>query len=206
MSEGLRPRGLGVFADYINGAATARMKIIADQRKRFDDPNSGAPLAYAAALGGLKQTVRTGDLLDLRRMVFRASRTMVTHYEELADGMKLFVEREQPRFLPTRTATWQWGGLTVTVNQHVGMVVKGKPTAVFLYVKKPPLTVEGATKVIWRTLELTVDRTLPGAGVAVLDVRRGKLLYPTSVKRVRLDNWIESEALGYIEHWKRAAA
>lgn len=203
--EGISPRGLGVFADYVNAVGSARMRIIAEQRKQFDDPNSGAPYAYAAALAGLRQTVRSGDVQDLRRMVFRAGRTMASHYEELADGMTRFVEREHPAFLPTNPATWMWATLPVNVNHHVGMTIKGKPRVVFLYLKKPELTSEGATKVAWQTLELTVDTTLPGADVAVLDVRRARLHVPTRKNRAQLDAWIESEALGYIEHWRRAA-
>lgn len=201
----LRPRGLAVFADYVNAAGSARMKIIEDQRKRFEDPNSGAPYAYSAALAGIKQAVRSGDELDLRRMVFKASRTMGTHYEELANGMAAFMQRYKPQFLATSGATWQWETLTVKVNQHVGMTIKGRPTVVFLYVKKPALTPEGATKVAWRTLELTIDSTLPGADVAVLDVRRGQLQPKPRTGRPKLDAWITAEALGYVEHWRRAA-
>jgi hypothetical protein len=102
-------------------------------------------------------------------------------------------------------ATWMWATLPVNVNHHVGMTIKGKPRVVFLYMKKPELTSEGATKVAWRTLELTVDMTMPGADVAVLDVRRARLHLPTRKNRSQLDAWIESEALGYIEHWRRAA-
>jgi hypothetical protein len=202
----LTPRGLGVFADYVNAQGSARMKIIADQRKRFEDPNSGAPYAYAAALGGIRHALRTSDEVELRRMVFKASRTMVAHYEELADGAEAFLRRYKPQFVPTHSATWQWAALTITVNQHVGVAIKGTPTVVFLYLKQPELSSEGATKVAWRTLEQTTDKTLPGAAVAVLDVRRGKLWTPTKVGRPKLDAWITGEAHGYIEHWKRAAA
>lgn len=103
------------------------MKIIADQRKRFDDPNSGAPFAYAAALGGLRQSVITGDVLELRRMVFRAPKNMVAHYEQLAEGMQAFVEKHRPQYLRTNAASWQWGALPITVNQQIGMSIKASP-------------------------------------------------------------------------------
>ena len=203
--DDLSPRGLGVFADYVNAVGSARMKIIADQRKRFEDPSNGAPQAYAAALGGIRKTVRTGDDMELRRMVFKASRSMVTHYEELASGMEAFMQRYKPQFLSTRNTTWQWGPLPIRVNQHVGMTIKGRSTVVFLYLKQPQLTSEGATKVAWRTLELTTENTLAGAEVAVLDVRRGKLHLPTGMGRTKLDAWITAEAIGYAEHWRLAA-
>ena len=201
----MRSIGLGVFVDYVNAQAAARMRIISDQRRSYDDPNSGAPQAYGAALAGLKQVLRTNDAVELRRMVFRATPTMATHYEELALGMRHFLDRSRPSFIEVGPATWTWGTLRLNVRQHVGMNLKGKPTVVFLYMKKPALTTDAATKVAWRTLELTLDATLAGAQVAVLDVRRSKLHWPTTVNRRRLDSWIESEALGYVEHWRRAA-
>lgn len=85
------------------------------------------------------------------------------------------------------------------------MILKGKPTVVLLSVKQPPLTTDTATKVAWRTLELTLDHILPGARVAVLDVCRSKLYSPTTINHQRLDNWIASEALGYVDQRQRAA-
>ncbi|OLL98481.1 hypothetical protein Ae406Ps2_3792c [Pseudonocardia sp. Ae406_Ps2] len=183
------------------------MKIIEDQWKRFNDPDSGAKQAYGPALAGLRHAVRSGDDLELRRMIFRASRTMVRSYEELAAGMQGFLARSRPEWVSTNNATWTWATLPINVNQHVGMRLSGVETVVHLYLKQTPLTAQGATKVIWRTLQLTVDQTRPHAAVAVLDVRRGKLWKPTPIKKIRaLDAWIESEALGYIEHWRRSAA
>src|SRR4051794_11353896 len=80
--------------------------------------------------------------------------------------LRSWVSTECQNFAPSdsaiQPATWTWSSLPVTVSQHVGMTLKGQPTVVFLYVKKPVLTAEGS-KVIWRTLELTIEHTLPAA-------------------------------------------
>lgn len=204
--EHMRSIGLGVFVDYAHAPASEQMRVISEQRRLLNDPGSGGPQAYGAARTGLKKVVRTGDPRDLRRMVFSATRTMVTHYEELAAGMQGFLDQGRPKFVETGAASWTWGPLSLIVHQHVGMRIKGKPTIVFLYLKQSPLVrTDGGAMVAWRTLERAKDGILPGADVAVLDVRRSQLLRPTRIGRTRLDAWIESVALGYVEHWRRAA-
>lgn len=207
MSEaaGLRPIGLGAFAEYINVNGAERMRRIGDQYDRYTDPRRPAFLPYQAAIAGIRRSVRDEDPTALDNMVGHASDVMRGHYEELAGGMARFLERHRPTYIETAAATWSYGDLVLNVNQHFGMTMKGAPHIVFPYLKQQPLTTDGA-KVVWRTLEHTRDRILPSSKILILDVRRARTFRPTTVNRSKLDCWIQSEATGYVDHWRRIAA
>lgn len=195
---------LGTFADYVNNSGSERMRMIAQQRAWYMGQDGPAYLPYQAARDGIRKAVKDGSPLPLQQMVFRATTTMVSHYRDLADGMEAFLVKHKPVFIEARSSMWTYGPLTVTLTQHLGMRIKGKDYVILPYLKPPALTTDGA-RVIWRTLEHTRQNTMPGCQVAALDVRRSKLFKPTTINRGHLDDWIESEAVGYVEHWRRAA-
>ncbi|MHA6781897.1 hypothetical protein ACVGOW_13015 [Pseudonocardia saturnea] len=200
----VRPVSLNTFAEYVNTNGAERMRMIAQQRSMYLGQSGPAYLPYQSARDGIRQAVREGSPMPLRQMVFRATTTMVSHYQELADGMEAFMAKHKPVFIEARSTTWTYGPLTINLTQHIGMRIKGKDYVVLPYLKPQILTSDGA-KVIWRTLEHTRDQTMPACQVAALDVRRNKLFKPTTIDRGNLDCWIESEAVGYVEHWRRAA-
>ena len=105
----MKPVSLGTFADYINNGGAERMKMIAQQRAWYSGQDGPAFLPYQAARDGIRNAVKDGSPLPLRQMVFRASQTMVSHYQELADGMEAFLDKYKPVFIEARSSMWTYG-------------------------------------------------------------------------------------------------
>lgn len=201
-SRAMPPMGLSSFAEYVDAPGSEQMRRIENQYTWYNDPGRFAPMSYQAAFKGLRTAVE-GKPNALAEMIARAPNdTMRPHYEQLASGMERFIHSYKPTFIETATTTWSYGDLTLKLQRHIGMQIGRDQCIVLPYVKQPELTSDGA-QIAWRTLELAQDRILPASKIIVLDVRRSKLFRPTRKNRNNLDCWIESQARGYVEHWRQ---
>jgi len=198
---------VGTFADYINVVGPKRVGIIDQQTARYLDPGRPAWYSYAAAETAVRAVLAGETDLPLARMMAAPPRNMPAHYAEIAAGIRTFVAQHRTSLVPVGNAAWSAEELTVNVRQHVGLRVRdAEPLVTFVYLKQLPLTSDAA-KVVCRILEIVSDDVLPGAGVAVLDVRRAKLHRPNRrLNRSKLDRWLEAEATGYVRHWRSAVA
>lgn len=198
--------GVTVFIDYVNMSGSGRMALIGQQMGRILDPNRPAWFPYAAAEAKIKAAVASPDRAAvLRSMVESAPERMRPHYQEIAVGCDRWLASNRLTLLPVRSASWAAHGLTVKVLHHIGLrLPDGSAVAALLYLKQPPLIQAGAN-VGLRIMEQLMGSILPGAASMVLDVRRGKpFKLNGNVRRHRLDAWLQSEAAGYVTHWRTA--
>lgn len=136
-----------------------------------------------------------------------APKQMRSHYQEIAAGWEQWLTRHHCTLLPVRNATWTANGLTVKVHHHIGLRLSdGRTIAALPYLKQPSLTQAGAD-VALRIMEQLMDRILPSATPAVIDVRRAKFFtLRSNTRRRRLDTWLQAEAAGYVAHWLASTA
>jgi hypothetical protein len=201
--------GVGVFVDYANSSGSTRMTIIKQQMERITDPTRLAWYPYTVIRSALRSSLASTDpIAPLRRALDRATPAMRSHYEEIAAGWERWLDRNRGTTLvPVTGTSWNRHGLTITVGRHLGLRSRdGRTTAALLYLKRQPLTPGGAN-VGLRILDQSMDRILPGAEAAVIDVRRAKVhRIRANQKLDSLDSWIESEAVGYLTHWNARSA
>jgi hypothetical protein len=201
--------GVGVFVDYVNGSGSARISILKQQMDRILDPTKLAWYPYTAIETALRSSLASTDPeASLSRAVADAKAAMRPHYEEIVTGWRQWLARNRGTTLvPTSAATWRHGDLTINIKHHVGLRRKdGQTVAALLYLKQQPLTQAGAN-VGLRILDQSMDRVLPGGQAAVIDVRRAKTYRIRANQKLgSLDNWIESEAIGYLAHWNARSA
>lgn len=207
MQQNPRPRGLGLFTDFINASSTARVKLMKNHIDWVDIPSSGAHTAYGAAETAIVEALgaaEPGAVLD--RMVNRAQDNMRRHYDELSAGaMKLAAKGMTTT--PVHVPIVQIDRLQVRMNHIVGLVdAKGKKYAGFLYYKEPTLTLDSAAMVT-RLIETEMDRVLPGATPVALDLRRGKIMRRSPQRRLDdLDIAIRCEVRAYMDLWDEVRA
>ena len=197
------------FTDYVNLAGPPRATLIEQQvARQLDDsrpawwPSQAAERACVAALSAADPHP------TLNRMVAEAPTTMTRHYPQVRDGLLQFLKKDRPTaVVPTSTATWSVGDLTIKLNHVVGLVLPdGSRVLALLYFKEAVLAAAGSRPAL-RIIEYKVDDTLPGARPAILDVRRGKLVYmAANVDPGKLDRLLVAEATGYLTHWQAIAA
>lgn len=196
--------GVGVFMDYVNATGAGRIGIIKQQMERILDPTRLAWYPYTAAERALRKSVASADRDSvLRQAIESAPAQMRVHYEEIVTGWIRWLDRHpHSTLVPVSAAKWECGGLTVSVRHHLGLRQRDDRVLVaLLYMKQQPLTQTGAN-VGLRILQQTIDDVRPGAEATVIDVRRSRMYRIRRNQQLGpLDDWIGSEAAGYLQHW-----
>lgn len=200
---------LASFADYVNVAGPKRSTLIEQQVERQLDDSRPAWWPYQAAERGCIAALSADDPRPvLNRMVAEAPATMIKHYPLLRDGLLKFIKKNRPdAVVPASSAAWSVGDLTIKLNHVVGLALPdGSRVLALLYFKEPVLAAAGSRPAL-RIMEYKVNDMLPGARPAILDVRRGRLVYmAANVDPIKLDRLLIAEATGYLTHWQAIAA
>lgn len=119
------------------------------------------------------------------------------NYEALARGYRRFwgatFQDEVPSWVTPVRTHWSFEDVTVSINPELGFRTSTETYQIKLYLKEDkPSKQQCAT--ILHLMQLMVRPHAPGAVVALLDVRRGKLIEPVSFNR-SLTTVLEGEAL-----------
>jgi hypothetical protein len=201
--------GLTSFCDYVNLSGPGRVALMGQQVERFTDPTRLAWHPYQVAERACRDALASSDPRPiLNQMVADAPINMVKHYPVLRDGLLKVIKTHRPaRVLPVASAVWSTGQLRVKVNHAVGLQLPDQRIVLaFFYFKQQRITTAGARAAL-RIMEYKVSDILPRSIPAVMDVRRGKLLYmPRNIDRVKADQWLKGEAAGYASHWHASVA
>ncbi|MCE5254499.1 MAG: hypothetical protein LLG45_09920 [Actinomycetia bacterium] len=102
-----------------------------------------------------------------------------TNYEAVAEGYRKWWGNKTLEWFEPPVATFSAHGVDVVVNPELGLVVNGRPLVIKLYFKADPLS-KARIDVVTHMMEETLRPGLSGGEtMAVLDVRRAKLISPT---------------------------
>jgi hypothetical protein len=124
------------------------------------------------------------------------------HYGAAVAGLKKWIGRKKfERSFVVPPKVWVSGDLSVSVRPELGLVLKGEPLVIKLYLKDEPIDQHRVNPLLhlMRQTHGTVGT------VAILDVRRGKLFKIT--RQVRdIDAFLAAEAQYFVSLWNSLAA
>jgi hypothetical protein len=103
----------------------------------------------------------------------------MTNYPEAIDGYRRWWGNKALEWFDTPVGTFSSHGVDVVVNPELGLVVNGRSYVIKLYFKADPLS-KARVDIVTHMMEETLRGSLLGGEImAVLDVRRAKLISPT---------------------------
>ena len=106
-------------------------------------------------------------------------RKKITAYPDLVMGYTKWWGRKTLDWFEPPTAFFSAHGVDVSVNPELGLTINGQPHLVKLYFKAPKLA-KNRIDIITHLMEVALTDECPkGTAMAVLDVRRSKLIRPT---------------------------
>lgn len=188
------------FVDFVNRPGmSAKLYKVREIKRR--GPYSTTGDYYRPVREALIRTHAAGrDKWELRDLL--AHHPEGGRYHNLADAyLGWWGQRRLDWFEPG----WQIGslqGLPISVNPELGLDIDGRPHVVKLYFKEdplPPPLADVAAHMMGRVLG---DQTPRGAVMAVLDIRRRRLLCMR--ERPDLDVLLDAEVAAFTALWAQA--
>lgn len=195
--------GLGTFADFLVARASGRLDWLAKARRTYDSEYSPGGSYYDDWVRSLVRGRFGGE--DGDRLAGAAARAKQDHrraaFEELSAGWLSWLGSDPSRPVKVSAAVWAAGAVDVSVRPQLGLLrPDGGVDVVWLYVKKPVLSVEAAWAAL-RLLELRMEEIYPGGSPVVVDVRRALSFEPPRRWRNGFDALLQAEAAGLATLW-----
>lgn len=197
---------LGTFAEFLSASPSQRLDCVQRQRASYAQPFTPGASFYQEFVVAAQRGRQTGnDVMNLRAAVAKQRvPARQSHYSELTDAWLEWIETQGwPSSEPVGRSDWQLPALVVGITPEFALRQQdGTVTVLKLWLKRQPLTKDGATAAL-RLLDQHMGRLSPGGSAAVLDVRRRTLHEPSRRKpRKNYDAWLESEAVAFAHLWQ----
>jgi hypothetical protein len=184
------------FVDVVSKSGATKATKVASIKNR--KPYSPATDFYKGLREGIVEVVESGEdknrINDAVRMAIPKRKA---HYREAADGFTKWMGRKEVEWFQPPKSEYGKGEIVVNVNPEIGARINGKPHLIKLYFKADKLPKNHAL-VSTHLMQSCLENDCPeGTVMAVLDVKRGKLIEYTSPSD-KLDAALRGE-LAYIE-------
>jgi hypothetical protein len=137
----------------------------ADFYKPFREAVIAAHAERHGKAGVAAAALRSLDEADRRRH----------HIVELCAAYASWWGRREMDFFPPPSARRHLGGLDLTINPELGLLIDGRPHVIKMYFKEPPLSRRYAEIAAALMHESLAGQPPSGAIMAILDVRRRRL-------------------------------
>jgi hypothetical protein len=139
------------------------------------------------------------ELLGMRRAAnAQTNPHRKKHYLDLASNWEEWQRKKKLNESGRPRETWVSGDLTVSLRPELVLSGREGDVLVKLYVKEPPLSLDGA-RVGTRLMALRYVE--PDLKYGVLDVRRGKLWTPKTLRNT--DAWLEGQRSSLCTMWQQ---
>ncbi|WP_320174909.1 hypothetical protein [Maridesulfovibrio sp.] len=163
------------FVDVVSKAGTSKATKVATIKNR--KPYTPATDFYKGIRDKIVEIVELGEgKEDVQTAVENAYSSRKDHYQEVADGFVKWMGRKNIEWFQPAKGGYGQGDISVSVNPEVGAVINGVPHLVKLYFKADKLPKNHAM-ISTHLMETCLRDNCPENTImAVLDVKRGKLM------------------------------
>lgn len=188
------------FVNFVAAEYTTKLSTVRDAKARYGQEYSPATDYWKGAREAICDALESGDLARLETALHRVDARKVDNYRSAMAGCATWAQRQAPDWIGRPVPReWSSGRLTVKVNPEAAVMIDGTPHVIKLYLRLDDKLTKRRLQVALHLLE-----KLYGQGdtkVAVLDVRRSKLI-PAPATPVRdIDAFLLGEASMFTTLW-----
>lgn len=200
---------LGAIVDFVVSGPGEQTRMVEKIRKMYLDEASRPWFYYDPMIAGIRRAIMSADPEAVIESVIGDvdDPAKAAHYRELGNGFLSWLAKNRVSLVSVGSANWTDGTNTITVNPQIALRLNGGSArqAVFLYMKKPPLT-QAAANIPLRMLHLAMPEVLPDGEATILDVRRGKLFrLRANGSEKRLDASVAGTVANLVAIWQAIA-
>lgn len=199
------------WLDYVHAGPRKAMSMVAEQKRRYLDPDRYAWSAYGPLLAAFRRALNSPDRKsELEHVIAWAEGKndwRADAYQEAADGFLRTIPKRATG-IHVSTATWAEGNLRIVFRHMLGVRVHDKNDTRWLvlpYCKGTALN-QGSADIALRMMESFTDVVLSGATPVVLDTRHGRRYrLRANTNRRNVDACVRGLAAAYERQWSLAA-
>lgn len=192
MPKTQKPVSLTTFVDFVSRVGLPRITVVKDFKDGQYQPAFDFYKAVREAIVDLHETGKSKKALDAVLTGLKDPKK-VAAYTSVVQGHRKFIGKNTMNWFDPPKAKWAGGGIDITINPELGLVIDGKEYVIKLYFKEEPLPKKNVP-IITRLMEKSLSN---GSGVspiyAVLDVRRSRLHTPNKFPP-GIDGFLAGEA------------
>ncbi len=169
------PVSLTTFVDFVCKAGTPKATVVRTWKNR--DDYSIATDYYKQLRDAIVEFHKSGG--SVASVVANATEKKRDNYQAIFDGHHKWAGKKKLAWFEPQSTFWNSGSLDVTVNPELGVEIKGVPHLIKLYFKAESLA-KNRVDIITHLMSVSLSDAAPEHCVmAVLDLRKAKLIAPT---------------------------
>lgn len=206
MKQALQPTSIPAismttFVDFVQAGGTARLSAIRKAKDLYQEEYQPPFDFYKQLRERIVEMHKRGEPSSvLDQFLARLTNARKDQrYQDCVTAYKKWLGRKRVEWTGTVSDTWTSGELSVRVNPELGLAVNDRRYAIKLYFKQQPAA--KAKLDVMLHLMQTGLQLKAGTIPAILDVPRGRLVEPTSVK-TGLDALLAGEAAAFSTIWR----
>lgn len=163
---------LTYFLDFILKSGTPKLTVVANFKKRGEyDPQTDFYRQFRRKVG--RALSRGESLATLNAWLDRVQEKKQPAYADALLGLRTFLGKSPLKWFEPPHEKFAIGPMVLSVNPELGLLIKGQPHVLKLYLKDEPLKSNRA-EIVLHLMRQSLDATASGAKIGVLDARAGK--------------------------------
>lgn len=188
------------FVNFVAAEYTTKLSTVRDAKARYGQEYSPATDYWKGAREAIRDAFESGDLSRLDAAANRVDARKADNYRSAMAGCTKWASRQSIAWIGRPVPReWSSGPLTVKVNPEAALIVDGKPHVIKLYLRLDDKLTKRRLQVALHLLDKLYGHD--DTKVAVLDVRRAKLI-PAPATPVRdIDAFLVGEASMFTTLW-----
>jgi hypothetical protein len=186
---------LTYFVDFVLKAGTPKLTVVKEFKGRDDyDPQTDF---YKSLREKLVEVFKTGGPIgSMEAWAAGVHEKKRAAYLAVVAGLKKFVGRQGYEWFEPPRENFALGPIMLNVNPELGLVVKGVPHIIKVYLKDDPPLVKNRAQLILHVLQQALSKSSDGKTFAVLDARKGRL-HPIGASPPGINALLTGEAAAF---------
>ena len=195
------PVSLTTFVDFVSKAGSPKLTVVRKWKHRDYKPETDFYKRIRERVIELHRDNRPASFLDAVLAGLSDSKKQQV-YPALVEGHRRWCRAKKTAWFDPPSALWRHGDLAVNVNPELGLEINGAPHLVKLYFKAEKLA-PSRVAIVTHMMDIVCCGTVPdGCQMAVLDLRRGRLL--TGHRDPDMESLLRGEAAYWMAVWPDA--
>jgi len=193
------------FVDFVIKAGSPKLTVVRTIKKQHDRGYSPAADFYKSIREKIVEFHREGKPISALGAIAidSSDKKKRTAYPAIVQGYRRFLGRKAVNWFDPPRRRWKSGELTVRVNPELGLSISGSEYVIKMYWKGQQLRKQEVPAIL-HLMQAAVGMRRGATSIALLDVRRGRLITPTEFDPSML-NLLKGEALSFVSMYKALA-
>jgi hypothetical protein len=195
------------WLDYVHAGPRKAMSIVAEQKRRYLDPERPAWSAYGPLLAAFRRALNSPDRKsELEKVIEQVSGKgdwRAAAYRDASEGFLSLIPKRATGIHVT-DATWSEGNLRIVFRHLLGVCLHDRADTRWLvlpYCKGEALNQDSAD-IVLQMMESFAELVLPGSRPIVLDTRHAtRYKLRANANRDNIDACVRGLALAYERQW-----